>query len=558
MNTKRKIRPAKTISEHNIKQRRVNNKSEQLGKALNYCRANNCTGRAAIANGICPDIKDARTINRRLNGEIEVGKEKEYCQILTCDEEIILVNFIKNKSQAFQPDRRKDCHEIIIQMLKSRNDLNEQTKGKKLSSNSRKVLETGKIGKDFWRRFEAKFLTLSNRKMVSVTSLKRISACTKEMAMQHLDSLAGELIAAGIFADPIRIEPGVWDGTIDTSRIYNHVESHQLVRCGQDGTEPEFFHCERGKEYEKDLSESQDCVTIHPFVSLDGCVAFCHVIFKEVGTTSSMVTETEKIQNLLISTTESGSQDELSLLAAYESLDRIIDKKKKPVVSFTYAHSNRFHHEILKCCREKQLGQFLCPPDATHVTQALDQINASLQHSFRSHTENLFNENGSIDRQGFIDVLENKWSSWTAKETIKRAAKEVGISSGGLNWQWMQIDKFSQSDALSVSDAVWEDDLPTMTNVRSESMEYNNKLQFEISKKQAKTLLVTEESIVTVHQKSCVEDLQNTQVTGLQGSSMETCNPLNQLVTKEKDVSICGEMTCDVEKLQHENDAGLD
>ena len=74
---------------------------------MSYCKAKNCRGFAAISAGICPDIKDKRTINRRLVGEVISGKEKQYCSILTDEEEEILVMFIKNKNRALQPVNRK-------------------------------------------------------------------------------------------------------------------------------------------------------------------------------------------------------------------------------------------------------------------------------------------------------------------------------------------------------------------------------------------------------------------------------------------------------------------
>ena len=67
---------------------------------MKYCRENNCKGFAAISAGVCPDIKDPRTINRRLSAELSTGNEKDYGKVLTND---LLVQFRKKKSQALQP-----------------------------------------------------------------------------------------------------------------------------------------------------------------------------------------------------------------------------------------------------------------------------------------------------------------------------------------------------------------------------------------------------------------------------------------------------------------------
>ena len=52
-------------------------KSEQLGEAVEWCRINNKRGWAAINSGKFPLIKDTRTINKRIDGVIVTGNEKE-------------------------------------------------------------------------------------------------------------------------------------------------------------------------------------------------------------------------------------------------------------------------------------------------------------------------------------------------------------------------------------------------------------------------------------------------------------------------------------------------
>ena len=48
--------------------------------------------------------------------------------------------------------------------------------------------------------------------------MNRALNCTREMAIDHLDELAEELIATGIFTNACQLEPGRWTGTIDTLR----------------------------------------------------------------------------------------------------------------------------------------------------------------------------------------------------------------------------------------------------------------------------------------------------------------------------------------------------
>ena len=77
----------------------------------------------------------------------------------------------------------------------------------------------------------------------------------------------------------------------------------------------------------------------------------------------------ENIENLFISTTESGSQDGRSCYEVYKFFNHVIDDNKKPVVVLTDGHSSRFNVDVLRTCRDEKLRQYLGPPGSTHVTQ---------------------------------------------------------------------------------------------------------------------------------------------------------------------------------------------
>ena len=76
----------------------------------------------------------------------------------------------------------------------------------------------------------------------------------------------------------------------------------------------------------------------------------CHVIFASQEITSQMAPSeaVEKIENLLISTTENGIQDK-SLLDLYKLLGRIITSKsvQHPVVTLSDGHPSRFDCNVL-------------------------------------------------------------------------------------------------------------------------------------------------------------------------------------------------------------------
>ena len=135
-------------------------------------------------------------------------------------------------------------------------------------------------------------------------------------------------------------------------------------------------------------------------------------------------------------------------------------------------------------------------------------------------------KNEAIDRHGFLDILASIWSKWVTKESIVKAGKRVGISEEGLNWQWMQTDKFAQSEALIISSPekvsskpVWQADPPK--DVRIGTAEYYKGLyeaQLEISKKQAELPVSPEDLGIVNVQKIHKVKKKLTCVTQVHGS----------------------------------------
>ena len=183
--------------------------------------------------------------------------------------------------------------------------------GTPLSTHAENALKTKKLSKSFWKRWDTKHQS-SGRKHQGNVAMNRAMNCTREMAVKHLDELAEELISAGIFRNASQIIPGKWRGQINLSRIFNHDETPQFVNYGVDPTSHGLVYAGRGDECKQMIRENRECVTVHPFVSLSGELVMCHVIFKGQGITSQMVPDKEvidKIDKLLISTTEHGVQD---------------------------------------------------------------------------------------------------------------------------------------------------------------------------------------------------------------------------------------------------------
>ena len=74
-------------------------KETALTETVEWCKLNGHRGWKAVNSGLFPGIKDPQTINKRLDGMIETGKEKDYCKILTSTEGESLFRYIKNRNR---------------------------------------------------------------------------------------------------------------------------------------------------------------------------------------------------------------------------------------------------------------------------------------------------------------------------------------------------------------------------------------------------------------------------------------------------------------------------
>ena len=161
--SKKRTFKADTSAKATVRRSQLTLKEGELNRAVDYCKENNCRGYKAISNGICPNIKDARTINARLYGKVITGKEKEYCSILTDTEEEMLIKYIIGKSRAYQPQNRSEVSSMAVKLLKVRQHVNKKLQGgrryKKLTSPAQLCIERNKLPQSFWTRFDAKVRT---------------------------------------------------------------------------------------------------------------------------------------------------------------------------------------------------------------------------------------------------------------------------------------------------------------------------------------------------------------------------------------------------------------
>ena len=147
VNLKSTLNPS-SKAEAIIARKATNAKNEQLAKAMDWCRERKVRGHTAIKSGLFPLIKDRETINRRLDGKVSNGRERQYCSILTEDEEMSIVAYIKNKNRALQGVGRPELTKLIMDVLKIRSYANKKMKGGRkyvaLSNNAKDAMEKNK------------------------------------------------------------------------------------------------------------------------------------------------------------------------------------------------------------------------------------------------------------------------------------------------------------------------------------------------------------------------------------------------------------------------------
>ena len=438
-----------------VKERNVREK--QLREAAEYCIENKVKGYAALSTGLFPLIKDPRTINRRIadmpgKKKLITGQEKSYCKMLTEQEEKTLVKYLINRNRCRQGVSEKEAEGIVLNILRTREAVN--TKGGRkfiaLSGVAKACLQKKTFNtRKFFERLKANYPELKSKKKHKV-SLKRGIRCTREMAIEHLAELAGVLIDTGIAPGLKQIEPGVWRGDIDTSRIYAHDETPQFINYSKSGASRSKVFAGCGEDCDELTKEKRECVTVHPFGNLKGDHALCQVIFSGSGHSMCPKTATDKIPNLLISVNDSGCTDHNTLNAAYTELNQQVQERQqeKPIVIIADGHKSRFGSDVMKTCEETKMEQYLIPPDTSGSTQFHDQVNQRLHDKYEEKKSELYSGFSDINKEAFMTILGEIWSEWVTPAQLVKAAKRVGISDSGLDVNWMDQSKFEAAEAI--------------------------------------------------------------------------------------------------------------
>ena len=93
-------------------------RERELQDAVDYCRENNVRGWSAINAGICPSIKDCRTINKQLDNEGPLLPRRQDWRIMTHVEEDSFVRFLMNKNRCLQGVTRVEATKYIHDIVK--------------------------------------------------------------------------------------------------------------------------------------------------------------------------------------------------------------------------------------------------------------------------------------------------------------------------------------------------------------------------------------------------------------------------------------------------------
>ena len=387
-----------SLSHERIHAKKIEEKRNEIERAVQYCRENNCKGYKAIAELDLQHVKDARTINQHLSGKVSTGNEKSHQQILTAVEQKTLVKYLINRNRACQGLTDTQVEGVVLNMLRVRRDRNRKggRSFERLSKHAKDALEHKRIGKSFFRRLKTRYPKLK-QKTQRVVSVKRGLRCTLDMAISYLDDLADHLIEVGIAPDLVKEAPGVWKGKVDLTRIWAHDETPQFINFGATGASKSKIYAGSGHDCNEISKENHESVTVQPFSNFAGDLAMCQVIFSGSGLTSHMCPQNaaDKIENLIISVNDSGCSTGETLYSAYKELTKVIERRKgaregaegvKDEVDIIVAdgHKSRFNSQVMEHCANNDLDQHILPPDTSDVTQKHDQINQLLHSKYSS------------------------------------------------------------------------------------------------------------------------------------------------------------------------------
>ena len=196
--------------------------------------------------------------------------------------------------------------------------------------------------------------------------------------------------------------------------------------------------------------ENRECVTSKPYVSSDGEILMCHIIFPATCISSHMAPKTayiktaclmtvEKINNLLVSTTDSGYQDGRTCLASYKMFAKAVKKIKcRNLLLFLQIVIHPYMMQMWCSFVEKKtyINSWVSLTQLSWCNSLIKSLQPTrLLFKWKRPS---FWWRESKSRGIYIQILASIWDVWTTKESLIKAARRVGITSSGININDMQ------------------------------------------------------------------------------------------------------------------------
>ena len=130
----------------------MEDKNKELDRAVKYCKDNKCKGYKAITDLQLQLIKDPRTINQHLAGNVITGNEKEKQRILTIKEEKSLVKYLVNRNRSCQGLSDNQVEGVVLNILRVRKQQNRKggRKHEPLSTNATRALQSKRVGRSYF------------------------------------------------------------------------------------------------------------------------------------------------------------------------------------------------------------------------------------------------------------------------------------------------------------------------------------------------------------------------------------------------------------------------
>ena len=425
-----------SLAHDSIRRNASKRKAMEMDEAVDWCRENGKRGWSAVQSGLFPSIKAHRTINKRLDGVMKEGEQKRYCSLLTSPEETSLIRYIKNRSRCLQGMSTKEVEVVVLNILKTREQINKKGghRFSALSKVAKDALRKKKVSRSFFPRLRTTYPELK-MKVPKKIDINRGFNVTQAMAVEYIDDLAAEINHAGI-GQLEKVEPGVWEGTIDATRIICHDETPQFINHGDSSYTTTKVFGVAGERSETLTKSNCESVTVHPFSNLAGETLSMQVLFSGAGLTNQMAPEaSEKIPNLLVTVNKSGFSDHNTLLDAYKLVNSVLTEKEvpRPVIVVADGHGSGFDETVLSFLQEALMFLSILHPDTSGGTQLHDQMNGRLHSLYDQNKEELYTTISTLNRQCFMNILSESWADFAAPERLCNAGRRVGLSNVGLN-----------------------------------------------------------------------------------------------------------------------------